>query len=106
VLSERAVLRNLDAKDPLRIPVLSPTDFPLYSGHIDQGFWFLQKTGANWIGPYPGAATTESKPAGRAEDGYTVHFSLVWMDPNTGKYTYDWIWQVHSSGALDLIQQY
>jgi hypothetical protein len=106
VLSERAVLRDLYAKDPLKIPVLSPSDFPLYSGHFDQGFWFLQKTGASWIGPYPGAATTESKPAARAEDGYTVRFSLVWMDPDNGTYTYDWIWQVRPSGALELIRQY
>jgi hypothetical protein len=106
VLRERAVLSDLYAKDPLKTPVLSPTDFPLYSGHFDQGFWFLQKIGANWIGPYPGAATTESKPTGRAENGYTVRFSLDWIDPDNGKYTYDWIWQVHPSGALDLIQQY
>jgi hypothetical protein len=106
VLSERAVLRDLYAKDPLKIPLLSPTDFPLYSGHFDQGFWFLQKNGTNWFGPYPGAAATESKSTGRAEDGYTVRFSLVWMDADTGKYTYDWIWQVHPSGALDLIRQY
>jgi hypothetical protein len=106
VLSERAVLRDLYAKDPLKIPLLSPTDFPLYSGHFDQGFWFLQKNGTNWFGPYPGAAATESKSTGRAEDGYTVRFSLVWMDPDTGKYTYDWIWQVHPSGTLDLIRQY
>jgi hypothetical protein len=105
-LSERAVLSELDAKDPVKFPLLSPTDFPLYSGHIDQGFWFLQKSGTNLFGPYPGVAATESKSTARVEDGYTVHFSLVWADPDTGKYTYDWIWQVHPSGAFELVRQY
>jgi hypothetical protein len=73
---------------------------------LDQGFWFLQSNGNIWDGPYAGLATTALSSSGHAEDGYTVHFSLVWMDPNTGKYTYDWVWKVHPSGALELIRQY
>jgi len=106
VLREHAVLRAFYSKNSVKIPLFSPISLPLYPGHIDQGFWFLPMSGTTVLGPYPGEATTELKPAGRAEDGYTVHFSLVWMDPETGKYTYDWIWQVHPSGALELIRQY
>ena len=55
---------------------------------------------------YTGAATTEVQSAGQAKDSYTVHFSLAWKDPDTGQNTYDWIWQVHSSGTLELLRQY
>jgi hypothetical protein len=106
VLRERTVLRDLNAKDPLKIPLLSPTFFPLHSSHLDQGFWFLSNGGTSWLGPYPGTATTALSSTGRAEDGYIVQFSLVWMDPDTGKYTHDWVWKVWPSGALELIQQY
>lgn len=105
-LSERAVLQDFYTKNSLRIPLFSPTYFPLYPGHSDQGFWFLQSNGNIGDGPYAGLATTALSSSGHAEDGYTVHFSLEWMDPKTGKYTYDWVWKVHSSGALELIRQY
>ena len=106
IILARAVLREFYDTKTSAIPLLSPTFFPLRPGHLDQGFWFLLNGGKTWLGPYPGTATTELKSAGRAEDGYTVHFSLVWMDPNTGKYTHDWLWKVQPSGALELLQQY
>jgi hypothetical protein len=106
VLRERSVLREFYSKNSLKVPLLSPTFFPLHPGHVDQGFWFLPNGEKTWVGPYPGAAATELMSTERAEDGYTVRFSLVWTDPDAGQYTYDWIWQVHPSGAFELIRQY
>jgi hypothetical protein len=106
IILARDILRKFYDPNTSAIPLLSPTFFPLHPGHLDQGFWFLQNSGKTWIGPYPGSATTALSSTGRAEDGYTVQFSLVWMDPETGKYTHDWVWRVHPSGALELLRQY
>jgi hypothetical protein len=106
VLREHTVLHDFYSKNSLKIPVLSPTFFPLYPGHSAQGFWFRQTGNTTLLGPYTGAATTEVQSAGQAKDSYTVHFSLAWKDPDTGQNTYDWIWQVHSSGTLELLRQY
>jgi hypothetical protein len=106
IILARDLLREFYDPNASAIPLLSPAFFPLHPGHLDQGFWFTQNSGKTWVGPYPGTATTAQSSTGRAEDGYTVQFSLVWMDPETGKYTHDWVWRVHPSGALELLRQY
>jgi hypothetical protein len=106
IILARDILREFYDTKTSTIPLLSPTYFPLYPGHFDQGFWFLLNGGKTWVGPYPGSATTALSSTGHMEDGYTVHFSLVWTDPNTGKYTHDWVWKVQPSGALALLKQY
>jgi hypothetical protein len=106
IILARDILREFYDANSSSIPLLSPTFFPLHPGHLDQGFWFLLNNGKTWVGPYPGTATTALSSTDQTEDGYTVQFSLVWMDPDTGKYTHDWVWRVHSSGAIDLLRQY
>jgi hypothetical protein len=106
IILARNVLREFYDTNSTAIPLLAPIFFPLNPGHLDQGFWFTQNSGKSWLGPYPGTATTALSSTNRAEDGYTVQFSLVWMDPQTGKYTHDWVWKVQPSGALDLLKQY
>jgi hypothetical protein len=106
IVLARDVLREFYTSRTSAIPLLSPTLFPLQPGHLDQGFWFTQNGGKTWVGPYPGSATTAVTPASHVEEGYQVQFSLVWMHPDTGKYTHDWVWRVLPSGALELLRQY
>src|SRR5262249_14909102 len=107
IILARDALRAFYNRNSSAIPLLSPTFFPLQPGHRDQGFWFLPNGETSWLGPYPGVAATLISPASPGSAGeYQVQFSLVWTDPNTGKYTHDWIWGVQSSGARELLNQY
>jgi hypothetical protein len=107
IILARDGLRAFYVQGPSALPVLSPTLFSLQPGHIDQGLWFLPSGGTSWVGPYPGSAVTAINSAGQeSAPGYQVHFSLAWTDPDTGKYTHDWVWRVQPTGALDLLSQY
>ena len=106
IVLARDVLREFYISKTSTIPPISPTLFPLRPGHLDQDFWIAQNGGKTWVGPYPGSATTAVAPASHVEEGYQVQFSLVWMQPDTGKYTRDWVWRVLPSGAVELLRQY
>jgi hypothetical protein len=107
IILARDALREIYNRNSSAIPLLSPTFFPLQPGHRDQGFWFLPNGGPYWLGPFPGTAATSISPASRGNTGeYQVQFSLAWTDPETGKYTHDWVWRVQSSGARELLNQY
>ncbi len=107
IILARDGLRAFYVQGPSALPVLSPTLFPLQPGHINQGLWFLPSGGTSWVGPYPGSAITTINSGGQeSAPEYQVHFSLAWTDPDTGKYTHDWVWRIQPSGALELLRQY